>query len=270
MSSTVAEIDVLEHRITVPGGSLYAKSWIPASRPVRTPLILFHDSIGCVDMWRQFPLALARALERPVFAYDRLGYGRSSARDDLPSLGFVAKEADGPVAALKEQLKIGSFIALGHSVGGAMAVHAAVRFPKACQLIITEASQAFVEDKTRQAIAMAAEKFKNPDELKKLERFHGAKAAWVVRAWTETWLSPAFASWSLKDDVLPRVTCPLLALHGELDEYGSTDFPDSFANDISGPGRAIVIPQCGHVPHREQESVVVGLIRDFIDSNAIP
>jgi pimeloyl-ACP methyl ester carboxylesterase len=269
MSRTIAKIDVLEHQIAVPGGFLYAKSWIPASRPVRTPLILFHDSIGCVEMWRQFPLALARALERPVIAYDRLGYGRSSARDELPSLGFVAKEADGPLIALKEQLQIDSFIALGHSVGGAMAVHAAVNFSKECRLIITEASQAFVEDKTLQAIAMAGEKFKNPDELKKLERFHGTKAAWVVRAWTDTWLSPAFASWSLKD-VLPQVSCPLLALHGELDEYGSTDFPNSFANDISGPGRAIVIPQCGHVPHREQESVVVELIQDFIDSNAIP
>lgn len=56
--------------------------------------------------------------------------------------------------------------------------------------------------------------------MQRLARYHGNKARWVVDAWTETWLSPDFADWSLTEK-LQQVLCPTLVIHGTEDEYGS-------------------------------------------------
>ena len=56
-----------------------------------------------------------------------------------------------------------------------------------------------------------------PGQVERLARYHGDKARWVLDAWIGSWLHPGFASWTLAE-VLPRVACPVLALHGALDE----------------------------------------------------
>jgi len=265
-----ASFAIEEHEaIAVPRGSLFAKRWIPGTAKGVAPVVLFHDSIGCVEMWRQFPSALSRALGREVIAYDRLGFGRSTARFERPSFDFVTEEAGTYFPAVKVHFGLQSFIAFGHSIGGAMAIAAALSFPHDCQLIITEAAQAFVEPKTTHAIAKTGERFRHPEELGKIARYHGKRAEWVVRSWVVTWLSPEWASWTLKSS-LTRVRCPLLVLHGERDEYGSTAFPDELASQAGGLSQKVIIKDCAHVPHREQEQFVLDLVEDFISSRCIP
>ncbi len=91
------------------------------------------------------------------------------------------------------------------------------------------------------------------------------KAQWVLDAWTETWLSPAFASWSLAAD-LPLVRCPILVIHGEQDEYGSVQFPEFICRHAGGPTEMQILKGCGHVPHREQQSTVIDLVSRFFVS----
>jgi pimeloyl-ACP methyl ester carboxylesterase len=98
-------------------------------------------------MWRQFPLALSQRLARPVIAYDRLGFGRSSARLGIPSVRFVSEEAETYFPQLKERLGVGEFLAFGHSVGGAMAVLVGAKFSTECRAVITEAAQALLNRK---------------------------------------------------------------------------------------------------------------------------
>ena len=73
-------------------------------------------------------------------------------------------------------------------------------------------------------------------------------------------LSPAFAEWTL-DAALDRVACPVLAIHGEADEFGSAEHPRRIAE---GRGKAEILADIGHNPHREAEDQVLRLIGEFI------
>jgi pimeloyl-ACP methyl ester carboxylesterase len=232
--------------VDIPGGRVFVRRWPGDSE--RAPIVLLHDSLGSVEQWRDFPRALASATQRDVIAYDRLGFGRSSARDARPSRDFIDAEATVFFPALADALGLTRFVLFGHSVGGAMALAIAASQGARCEAVITESAQAFVEARTLDGIRAAKTAFEDPAQFARLAKWHGDKTRWVLDAWTEVWLSPEFAAWSI-DDALPRITCPVLAIHGERDEFGSVAFPQRIAQGVRD-GRMIVHP-CGHVPHRE-------------------
>lgn len=247
-------------------GRLFARRWGGEAHDGRdrAPIVLFHDSLGCVDLWRRFPAHLAEATGRDVIAYDRLGFGRSDPHPGRLPLDFVRAEARGGFAALRDRLGIGDFVGLGHSVGGGMAVAAAGALPAKCVALVTLSAQAFIEDRTLDGIREAKRGFEQPGQLDRLRRYHGDKARWVLDAWTGTWLSPTFRGWTLDDD-LPLVRCPALAIHGADDEYGSASQPRRIAALATGPAGVEILPACGHVPHREQPETVIDLVRAFLD-----
>src|SRR5690606_14391332 len=123
--------------------------------------------------------------------------------------------------------------------GGGMAVNCAARFPGDCIAVITESAQAFVEDRTVQGIEEARELFKDPAQVDRLKKYHADKTQWVLDAWINSWLDPAFASWSL-EPVLPHMTCPALVIHGVQDEYGSTRHPE-LIGALAGNGAQLEI-----------------------------
>ncbi|MQB42163.1 alpha/beta fold hydrolase [Rhizobium sp. ICMP 5592] len=256
----MAEIIEAEHWIESPTGHLYAKSWTPGALNAGQPVILFHDSLGCVALWKDFPQLLAHSLGRRVIAYDRLGFGRSDARTDLLGQDFIAVESERFVPLLCEQLSVREFIACGHSVGGGMAVETAAKFSRRCNAVITIAAQAFVEENTLKGIRAARQEFASADALARLVRYHGAKRDWVLRAWIETWLAPGFAGWNL-DEALERLRCPVLAIHGDRDEYGSLAHPRRIAG---GRGSFHILPDTGHSPHREHPALVMKVIENFV------
>jgi pimeloyl-ACP methyl ester carboxylesterase len=248
-------------------GGLFARAWAPSDlQPeAQATVLLFHDSLGCVDLWREFPAQLATATGRRVVAYDRLGFGRSDAHAGALPLTFIRDEAAMVVAQLREALGLDAIIPFGHSVGGGMAIATAARWPEHCVAVITEAAQTFVEDRTAAGLRAARVDFSKPGQLERLARYHGAKARWVLDAWIETWLSPAFAGWSL-DEALRDVQCPALAIHGDSDEYGSVEHPEWIARLTNGPARAVILEGCGHVPHREQPARVLDEVVRFLAS----
>ena len=250
-----------------PQGRIFAREWSPpgvgAHRPP-SPIVLFHDSLGCVELWRDFPAALSVASGRRVIAYDRLGFGRSDAREVLPELDFIAEEARVYFPAVREQLGLERFVVFGHSVGGGMAVNCAAAFAGACDALITESAQVFPEDLTLSSIAEAKGQFVDESQLQRLARYHGDKARWVLDAWTESWLHPGFAAWSLKS-VLPQVRCPVLAIHGMHDEYGTRVHPEMIGELSAGPAQVAILPDTFHVPHRERPEAVIELVCGFLD-----
>lgn len=253
----------VDHRVATPAGRLFASSWTPDTASDAAPVLLFHDSLGCVALWRDFPAALAQATGRRVVAYDRLGFGQSDACTAPLTPAFVQHEALASVPALCAQLDLPRFVAFGHSVGGAMAVETAAAFGERCVALVTESAQTFAEDRTLEGIRVAKAQFAQPGQLDRLARYHGDKAHWVLQAWTETWLSPAFADWSVHA-VLPAVHCPVLAIHGEDDEYGSLVHPRRIAASVAGPAATLLLPGCGHVPHREQPEAVLQALTRFL------
>lgn len=248
--------------VDVPGGRVWVRRW-EAGGPERPPILLLHDSLGSVEQWRDFPEALAAAASRPVLAYDRLGFGRSSPRAGRPSFAFVAEEAEGVFPALREALGIGDFALFGHSVGGAMALAIAAAH-RGCEAVVTECAQAFVEERTLAGIREARARFQDPAAFARLERYHGDKARWVLDAWTEVWLAEGFRDWNL-DAVLPRVTCPILAIHGEGDPFGSSAFPRRIVTGAGGLAASVLLGGCAHVPHRERRAEVLRLAAGFLE-----
>lgn len=258
--------EVLDSYVDVPGGKVFVRRWRPDACG-HSPIVLLHDSLGCVDMWRDFPLELAEVTSREVIAYDRLGFGKSTSREALPAVTFIAEEAEIYFPAIRSALGVDCFSLFGHSVGGAMAVTIAASHSDVCDAVITESAQAFVEERTLSGIRVAKQQFTDPAQLNKLARWHGDKARWVLAAWTDTWLSAPFQGWSLEDE-LSKVICPVLAIHGDLDEYGSVEFPKRIAGGVSCPSQLMILENCGHVPHRERKQDVLRGTAAFLERHA--
>jgi len=260
-------VTATDHRIGTERGTLFARAWAPTDvrRDLDATILLFHDSLGCVDLWRDFPQRLAVATHRSVVAYDRLGFGRSDAHPGRLPVTFIRDEAATVVPRVCETLGLDAIIPFGHSVGGGMAIATGARWPERCAAVVTEAAQTFVEDRTVAGLRAARSDFDRPGQLERLARYHGAKARWVLDAWIETWLSAEFADWRLDDD-LRGVRCPTLALHGDRDEYGSARHPERIASLTNGPSRAVILEGCGHVPHREQPTRVLAEVATFLAS----
>jgi pimeloyl-ACP methyl ester carboxylesterase len=255
--------EVEETFIPTPQGKLFACVWGHLGKNI--PVILFHDSLGSVELWRDFPSRLAQVTGHPVIAYDRLGFGKSAAHSDRLQLNFINNEPKTGLLALRKYFSLDKMILLGHSIGGPMAVAAGVEFPDSTSAIITESAQTCVEEKTLSGIKNARLIYQEPRQLKRLSRYHGEKAKWVLDAWTETWLSPQFRNWTL-DNELRGLQCSVLAIHGENDEYGSIDNPKRIIQLAPKGGDCLILEQCGHIPHREMPDTVLEAIDKFLKS----
>lgn len=260
----MTEVTATDHWVDTQRGRLFARRWQTQFADLSKPtIVLFHDSLGCVQLWKDFPVRLATSTGHAVVAYDRLGFGQSDAYPGTLDSCFVRLEAAEHVPLLLQAVGAHCFIAFGHSVGGGMAVATAATLPDRCVSVITESAQAFVEDVTLEGIRAAKLAFEQPGQFERLRRHHGEKAQWVLDAWIETWLSPAFADWSL-EAYLRDVRCPILAMHGDMDEYGSLAHPRLIARLAGGPAEVSVLEGNGHVPHRESPELVLSEVARFL------
>lgn len=261
----VTSVCASEHRIATARGSLHAKTWVPSNASPGAPaLLVFHDSLGCVDLWRAFPEQLAAATERTVVAYDRLGFGRSDPHPGPLALTFIRDEAASVVPLVCDSLGLAAIIPVGHSVGGGIAIATSACWPQRCAGVVTMAAQSFVEHRTLAGIRAAQAEFERPGQAERLMKYHGDKARWVLNSWIETWLSPAFAGWNLDGD-LAGVHCPILAIHGDRDEYGSLRHVQRIESLAAGVCQPLILT-CGHFPHREHPERVIEEIARFVGS----
>jgi pimeloyl-ACP methyl ester carboxylesterase len=264
----MARHHAIDHWVQHPGGRIFARQWVPEpTAGAGVPIVLLHDSLGCVELWRDFPSALSERTGRRVIAYDRWGFGRSDPRVDRPSIDFIAEEAREHFPSLREQLELDRFVALGHSVGGAMALEIGAAMPDACEAVITIAAQVFAEDRTLEGIRAAKDNFAQPAQLQRLVRYHGTRAPWVLDAWTHVWLDPEFSRWTLAS-VLPRIECPVLAIHGDQDEFGSVAHPH-LTQRLVPRAEIHLLPGIGHVPQRENAGLILSLIEKFLGSRPL-
>lgn len=261
-------------RIKINDAHLHARKWSAADAHGAAPsILLFHDSIGSVELWRDFPRKLAVATGMTVVAYDRLGFGRSDAFPGKLPFSFIHDEGHKVAPLVCDALGLGAIIALGHSVGGGMAIATAAALGERCLGVIAMSAQSYVEVLTLDGVREAKKSFGMPGQLERLARYHGEKAEWALSAWIDTWLDPAYASWTL-DAELAEVHCPALIIHGDTDEYGTTEHARRIhervggekvgGERVGGPARLVILEKCGHIPHREQAERVMGEIGDFV------
>ena len=256
-----------ELSINIEGHRLHARKWSPVAHtctPAPT-ILLFHDSIGSVELWRDFPRKLAHATGLTVIAYDRLGFGKSDPFPGKLPFTFIHDEGHSVAPRLCDALGLTSIIALGHSVGGGMAIATAAALSERCRAVIAMSAQSYVETLTLDGVVDARIAFSQPGQLDRLARYHGDKAAWALSAWLDTWLDPAYASWTL-DAELAQVHCPALILHGDTDEYGTIQHARRIHEKVCGPARLLILERCGHIPHREHAERVMAEIKAFLNT----
>lgn len=231
--------------------------------PGRPTMIFLHDSLGCTDMWGDFPTELGVSAKCNVIVYDRRGYGRSRpfpcTRRDR---GYMELEAD-ELRGLMEYWALDDAILFGHSDGGSIALITGAKYPAKISAIITEGAHIFVEEETVKGIMGAMERYVEGDLRSRLERYHGDKTHEMFRAWADTWTSEWFRGWNI-GGFLPAVTCPSLIIQGEVDEYGTLAQVGETVAGTKGPSSGLIIPGVKHSPHREAPARVIQAVSRFI------
>lgn len=253
-----------ERIIDVKGQKLYIEYY--SSLQNKPTLVFLHDSLGSVQLWRDFPARLSEAAECNVLLYDRLGYGKSY---PMPTherpVNYMELEAD-LLNGLLTELNINKGILFGHSDGGTIALITAAKYPEKVEAVICEAGHIFVEDVTLKGVYDAWEAYKTTNLPERLQKYHGDKVETLFKAWTETWTRDDYRTWNI-EYLLKNITCPLLFIQGEADEYGTLDQVEKTVSQVSGSAEKYIIPKVGHTPHKEVPEMVLQKAAEFIKRN---
>ncbi|MBP5856306.1 alpha/beta hydrolase [Marivibrio halodurans] len=230
-----------------------------AARPT---IVMLHEGLGSVAMWKDFPAALATESGHPVLVYSRHGYGRSSRLAAPFGTDYMHREALETLPALLDRLGIESPILFGHSDGASIALIHAGGAGRAVAGLILEAPHVFVEDLTITSIEQAKTAFQTTDLVTKLGRYHD-DADSSFRGWNDIWLHPEFRAWNI-EEFLPQVVAPVLAIQGADDEYGTLDQLDAIERGATGRVEKLVLETCKHSPHRDRREAVLKAADDFL------
>ena len=231
--------------------------------PHTYPLLLLHEGLGSVSMWRDFPAQLAEATGARVVAYSRAGFGRSSPRRSACTPGFVHEEAVGVIPELRDRLGLRNAVLIGHSTGASMAlVHAAGHWSVAG--VVAMAPLVDVEGSNLDTIREARTLYETTDWRTKLARHHDDVDA-MFYGWNDIWLHPDFRHWNIVAE-LKRVRAPVLAILGADDRYSSAAQLEAIGRNVPDPSlfQSMELPGCGHAPHRDQPAAVLAAIKGFV------
>jgi pimeloyl-ACP methyl ester carboxylesterase len=237
--------------IRINGAALEVERLAPAGAGQRAPIVFLHEGLGSVAMWRDWPSQLCGETGRAGVVYSRRGYGQSDSVPDVRGAGrlapdYMRREALEELPALLAALNITAPVLLGHSDGATIALLHASRFPVTACVVM--APHVIVEDLSVQSIAQARDAYGSGDLRERLRRYH-ADVDCAFWQWNDIWLNPAFRGFDIRAECR-RIQAPVLAIQGEDDPYGTLRQIEEIAP--RGPFEKLVLPQCGHSPHRDQ------------------
>jgi pimeloyl-ACP methyl ester carboxylesterase len=236
------------------------------------PLVVFlHEGLGSVSMWRDFPDRLCAAGGYRGLVFSRPGYGASTARphDERWGADFMHRQARDVLPPLLAALDIDVDRdppwLFGHSDGGSIALIHAALFPKRVAGLVVLAPHLDVEQFGIDSIAETRIAYLETDLRDRLARHHADvdSAFW---GWNDVWLSEPFSHFDIHA-LLPRITCPVLAIQGRDDQYGTMAHIDGI-RDALPDTRLLKLDRCGHSPHRDQPEAVIAATVGFVDAYA--
>jgi pimeloyl-ACP methyl ester carboxylesterase len=226
-------------------------------------MVFLHEGLGSVAMWRDFPARIAAAAGVRGLVYSRPGYGRSTLRPagEHWQPDFMHRQAREVLPALLRDLGVENPWLFGHSDGGSIALLYAAAFPQALRGAIVLAPHILVEEVSVTSIEQARQAYLATDLKQKLARYHdnADSAFW---GWNDVWLSPAFRSWSIEEEIR-AIRCPLLAIQGVDDAYGTLEQVRGIARRVP-QAQLLELPHCGHSPHKDQPQKVIEAVAAFI------
>lgn len=239
----------------------------------QAPLVLFlHEGLGSVSMWKDFPDSFCTTAHCRGLVYSRPGYGLSTPRhpDERWDVDFMHRQAFEVLPAFLAALEIDprqqKLWLFGHSDGASISLLYAAHYPQALAGAIVLAPHIMVEDLTITRIEQARATYQTTDLSQKLGRYHQDvdSAFW---GWNNIWLHPPFRAWSIEEE-LNTIQCPLLAIQGLDDEYGSLEQIRGIARRVPNT-ELLEIPACGHSPHRDQPTTLITHATDFMGRHTL-
>ena len=245
--------------LDVDGARLEAR-WIGPGPDAAPTLVFLHEGLGSASGWKDTPDQLAAMTGCGALVYSREGYGRSQALRDGFDIQFMHREA----ARLRVVLHATSVqqpVLVGHSDGASIALIAAAWGLPVRGLALL-APHVVVEAQTVEAIAEAARRFDAGELRARLEAQHGTNTESIFRAWAGVWLGPDFRGWTI-EGLLPLVSCPVLAVMGDADPYGTYRQLDLIERLCPAGVQQVRIAGCRHSPHRQRAETVLPALAAF-------
>jgi pimeloyl-ACP methyl ester carboxylesterase len=245
-------------------GRSLSYEWIEGGSRAKPTLVFLHEGLGSIRQWRDFPLKASAATGCRALVYDRYGYGQSDVlAEPRREVRFMHDEALEVLPELRARLGIEDAILVGHSDGASIAlIHAGAGH--AARGIVAMAPHVFIEPVCIDSIRKAANTFETTDLPVRLGRYH-RDARKTFYGWADVWLDPHFERWDIRDDYLSGVRCPVLAIQGYDDEYGTMAQLDETARRVAAPCELLKLERCGHAPFRDQPDETLAALTRFIN-----
>jgi pimeloyl-ACP methyl ester carboxylesterase len=249
-------------RVEAAGRSLNYEWLGPEGRP---PMVFLHEGLGSIRQWHDFPALLAEATGCRGLVYDRYGYGDSDIlAEPRRSVRFMHDEALDALPDLLKKLGVENPILIGHSDGASIAlIHAGAGH--AVKGVAVMAPHVFIERVCLDSIAQAKRSFESTGLAAKLARYH-RDVRRTFYGWADVWCDENFESWDLRDDYLPAIRCPVFAIQGADDEYGTMAQLDEIARRVAGPCELLKLDRCGHSPFRDQPGKTLSAMARFVEN----
>ena len=239
--------------------------WTDTGTPQAPVMVFLHEGLGSVAMWKDFPDRLCASLGMRGLVYSRPGYGKSTPRrpGEQWTPDFLLRQATELLPPLLAALDIAQPWLFGHSDGGSIALLHAAHFPDALRGAIVVAPHIFVEDISIASIAAARDAYQRGGLRERLARYHDDVDS-AFYGWNDVWLSPAFRDWNISEAV-GAIRCPLLAVQGEADEYGTMRQITGIRDRLPSTG-LVALPDCGHSPHRDRPDALIDAVAAFVQA----
>ena len=235
--------------------------WLAPQTVAAPSIVMLHEGLGSIALWKDFPHALAERTGCGVLVYSRYGHGNSDRQVERRSIGFMHHEGEVVLPELLDKLGIARPILLGHSDGGSIALIFAGRYPERTRALILEAPHVFVEEFGLASIRAAKVAFESTSLRARLGCYH-AHVDETFWAWNDIWLDPQFPAWNI-ESYLATIECPVLCIQGEDDEYGTRAQVDTIVARVPG-AELLMLAQCGHSPHRDQREATLARMAEFV------
>lgn len=228
-------------------------------------LVLLHEGLGCVELWRQFPSRLSEVTGCGALVFSRAGYGQSDPVPIPRPLTYMHTEALHVLPKVLDAAEIERAILVGHSDGGSIAlIYGGGMSDLRLGGMVCLAAHVFNERICVERIREARQHFESGDLRAKLARYHGANVDCAFWGWNRAWLAPGFLAWNI-EEYLPGIQVPVLAMQGADDEYGTSRQLDAIREKVGGAVESAQLGRCGHSIHLEQPEIACEKIARFVD-----
>jgi pimeloyl-ACP methyl ester carboxylesterase len=235
--------------------------WIEPNHAATQTIVMLHEGLGSIAMWKDFPQQLAARTGCRVLTYSRYGHGNSEMLAEKRPIDFMHHEGEVVLPELLDKLEIEHPLLFGHSDGGSIALIFAGRFPGRTRALMLEAPHVFVEDLSVTSIAAAKGAYRTTDFRNKLGIYHSEVDS-TFWGWNEIWLDPRFRSWNI-ESYLESIRCPILCIQGEQDEYGTRAQLEAIRTKVAET-EILMLSNCGHSPHRDQREATLAKMAEFV------